>query len=196
MFQWRSSVNLHNWNTLESHWKTTGISPVAFQCTQFKAYWIATVLPLEDHWLMVREEINTSANKHGTTPTDEPLLQLRAIRSLWYSTEDEWFWMIMSVLLLFVILISQESETLQWINSPQLQKESFSKASSTIIYSSVATLMISRPILTPFSYIYIKVSLVQHIDINVIVQNQGMKRNLNSASISTVATYAISYLHE
>ena len=29
--QWRSSVNLHNWNTLEHHWKATGT-------------------PLEDHW--------------------------------------------------------------------------------------------------------------------------------------------------
>ena len=29
--QWRSSVNLHNWNTLEDHWKATG-------------------RPLEDHW--------------------------------------------------------------------------------------------------------------------------------------------------
>ena len=108
-FQWRSSVNLHNWNTLEdhwshkytdatgttladastqwcpsgdpvliciigTHWKTTGkpledwktigstlatnnFSPVAFQCTmgsKFQAYWIATGLPLEDHWLRVR----------------------------------------------------------------------------------------------------------------------------------------------
>ena len=66
--QWRSSVNLHNWNTLEYHWKATGrpledhwkhtgISPVAFQCTlgsKFQAYWIATGLPLEDHWLRVR----------------------------------------------------------------------------------------------------------------------------------------------
>ena len=67
--QWRSSVNLHNWNTLEDHWKATGtplehhwkhtgISPVAFQCTlgsEFQAHWIATGLPLEDHWLRVRE---------------------------------------------------------------------------------------------------------------------------------------------
>ena len=68
VFQWRSSVNLHNWNTLEDdwkatgkpledHWKHTGISPVAFQCTlgsKFQAHWIATGLPLEDHWLRVR----------------------------------------------------------------------------------------------------------------------------------------------
>ena len=84
VFQWPSSVNLHNWNTLEDHWsqkytgmplehdgrpleihwKTTGrsleahwLSPVAFQCTQgskFQAHWIATGLPLEDHWLRVR----------------------------------------------------------------------------------------------------------------------------------------------
>ena len=54
--QWRSSVNLHNWNTLEDHWKDTGrpleahwlstiLSPVAFQCTlgsKFQAQWIAT----------------------------------------------------------------------------------------------------------------------------------------------------------
>ena len=58
--QWRSSVNLHNWNTLEDHWKATGrpmedhwkhtgISPVAFQCTlgsKFQAHWIATGRPL------------------------------------------------------------------------------------------------------------------------------------------------------
>ena len=69
VFQWRSSVNLHNWNTLEDHWKAigkpledhwkhTGISPMAFQCTlgsKFQAHWIATGLPLEDHWLRVRE---------------------------------------------------------------------------------------------------------------------------------------------
>ena len=68
VFQWRSSVNLHNWNTLEDHWKATGkpledhwkhtgISPVAFQCTlgsTFQAHWITTGLPLEDHWLRVR----------------------------------------------------------------------------------------------------------------------------------------------
>ena len=69
--QWRSSVNLHNWNTLEDHWKATGrplehhwkhtgISPVAFQCTlgsEFQAHWIATGLPLEDHWLRVRDSL-------------------------------------------------------------------------------------------------------------------------------------------
>ena len=58
--QWRSSVNLHNWNTLEDHWKATGrpledhwkhtgISPVAFQCSlgsKFQAHWIATGRPL------------------------------------------------------------------------------------------------------------------------------------------------------
>ena len=44
VFQWQSSVNLHNWNTLEDHWKTIGttlethwlstiLAPVAFQCT-------------------------------------------------------------------------------------------------------------------------------------------------------------------
>ena len=51
-----------HWKTtgepLEDHWKHTGISPVAFQCTlgsKFQAHWIATGLPLEDHWLRVRE---------------------------------------------------------------------------------------------------------------------------------------------
>ena len=36
MFQWRSSVNLHNWNTLDDHWshKYTG-------------------MPLAPHWLML-----------------------------------------------------------------------------------------------------------------------------------------------
>ena len=50
-----------HWKTtgkpLEDHWKHTGISPVAFQCTlgsKFQAHWIATGLPLEDHWLRVR----------------------------------------------------------------------------------------------------------------------------------------------
>ena len=66
--QWRSSVNFHNWNTLEDHWKATGrplethwlptiLSPVAIQSTlgsMFQAHWIATGLPLEDHWLRVR----------------------------------------------------------------------------------------------------------------------------------------------
>ena len=56
MSQWRSSVNLHNWNTLEDHWKTTRrpleahwLSPVAFQCTlgsKFQVHWIATWRPL------------------------------------------------------------------------------------------------------------------------------------------------------
>ena len=46
-----------------THWKTTGstlatsnFSPVAFRCTlgsKFQAHWIATGLPLEDHWLGV-----------------------------------------------------------------------------------------------------------------------------------------------
>ena len=42
---------------LEDHWKHTGISPMAFQCTlgsKFQAHWIATGLPVEDHWLRVR----------------------------------------------------------------------------------------------------------------------------------------------
>ena len=78
--QWRSSVNLHNWNTLEGHWKTTGstlatkiISPVAFQCTlgsKFQAHWIATGLPLEDHWLRVRVEPQVHWNATGTTLAD------------------------------------------------------------------------------------------------------------------------------
>ena len=58
--QGQFSVNLHNWNTLEDHWKTTEstlethwlpkiLSPVAFQCTlrsKFQAHGIATELPL------------------------------------------------------------------------------------------------------------------------------------------------------
>ena len=42
---------------LVGHWKHTGISPVACQCTlgsKFQAHWIATGLPLEDHSLRVR----------------------------------------------------------------------------------------------------------------------------------------------
>ena len=63
VFQWQSSAHLHNWNTLEDHWKTTRRplevhwqptipSPVAFQCTlgsKFQSHWIATVLPLHYH---------------------------------------------------------------------------------------------------------------------------------------------------
>ena len=36
VFQWRSSVNLHNWNTLEDHWSHR-----------------YTGMPLEPHWLML-----------------------------------------------------------------------------------------------------------------------------------------------
>ena len=64
VFQWWSSVNLHNSNTLDQNWKTTGstlattiLCPVAFQCTlgsKFQAHWIATRLPLNYHWLWVR----------------------------------------------------------------------------------------------------------------------------------------------
>ena len=57
--EWRSSVNLHNWNTgtpLEDHWKTTGNAlatnnsfssgiPV-YTGSKFKAHWIATGLLL------------------------------------------------------------------------------------------------------------------------------------------------------
>ena len=42
---------------LEAHWLPTILYPVAFQCTlgsKFQARWIATGLPLEDHWLRVR----------------------------------------------------------------------------------------------------------------------------------------------
>ena len=60
VYQWQSSVNLHNWNTLEDHWNNIGrpleahwlptiLSPVAFQCTlgsKFQAHWIATELAL------------------------------------------------------------------------------------------------------------------------------------------------------
>ena len=52
---------------LEDHWKHTGISPVAFQCTlgsKFQAHWIATGLPLEDHWLRVRAGIGIVKYKH------------------------------------------------------------------------------------------------------------------------------------
>ena len=66
--QWRSSVNWHNWNTLEYHWKATGrplethwpptiLSPVAFQCTlgsKLQTHWIATGSPLDYHWFRVR----------------------------------------------------------------------------------------------------------------------------------------------
>ena len=91
--QWRSSVNLHNGNTLEDHWKATGtpledhwkhtgISPVAFQCTlgsKFQAHWIAPGLPLEDNWLRVREALtyNWNIGNHHTfllSEKNSPLL--------------------------------------------------------------------------------------------------------------------------
>ena len=60
VFQWQSSGNLHNCNTLEDHWKATGrplethclptiLPSVASQCTlgsKFQPHWIATELPL------------------------------------------------------------------------------------------------------------------------------------------------------
>ena len=54
MFQWRSSVNWHNWNTLEDYWKATGRPLEAhwlptFQCalgSKFQAHWITTGRPL------------------------------------------------------------------------------------------------------------------------------------------------------
>ena len=56
--QWRSSVNLHNWNTLEGHWKTTGnalatiISPVAFQY-KLGLNSRHAGLPLDCHWITI-----------------------------------------------------------------------------------------------------------------------------------------------
>ena len=89
--QWRSSVNLHNWNTLEDlwkatgvpledHWKHTGISPVAFQCTlgsKFQAHWIATGLPLEDQWLRVRVVV-----KRGHKRGNSSIRMLKSMVSL------------------------------------------------------------------------------------------------------------------
>ena len=99
VFQWQSSVNLHNWNTLHDHschkyvywdvtgtplvgaspsgnpmliciigthwnitgrhWLPTDLSPMAFQCTlgsKLRAHWIASGLPLNYHWLRVRDK--------------------------------------------------------------------------------------------------------------------------------------------
>ena len=68
--QWHPSDNsMHNWNTMDHHWKTTGrtlethwlptiTSPEAFQCTlgsKLQAHWIATGLPLHYNWLSVRD---------------------------------------------------------------------------------------------------------------------------------------------
>ena len=57
--QWRSSVNLHNWNTLEDRWKATG-STLAFLQWHSSVHWGLssrhTGLTLEDHWLRVRVE--------------------------------------------------------------------------------------------------------------------------------------------
>ena len=61
IFQCQFDGNLHTWNTLEDHWKHTGgtlethwrptiLSPVAFQCTlgtNFQAYWIDTSFATE-----------------------------------------------------------------------------------------------------------------------------------------------------
>ena len=46
VFQWRSSVNLHNWNTLEDHWSHTH---TLSQCTL--AGPVYTGMSLECHWL-------------------------------------------------------------------------------------------------------------------------------------------------
>ena len=57
VFQWRSSVNLHNWNTLEDHWKATGSTLALIQwhsSVHWGLYSRHTGLPLEDHWLRVR----------------------------------------------------------------------------------------------------------------------------------------------
>ena len=59
VFQWQSSVDLHNWNTLEDHWshKYTG-------------------MPLEPHWLMLAPSVNlhnrNTLNHHWKT-TRRPL---------------------------------------------------------------------------------------------------------------------------
>ena len=70
--QWQSSVSLHNWNTLEDHWKATG-KPLedhwkhtGYQ--QFLFQWHSSVhwglgsrhtgLPPEDDWLRVRVCLN------------------------------------------------------------------------------------------------------------------------------------------
>ena len=56
--QWQSSVNLHNWNTLEHHWKCTGYQQFFLQwhsSVHLGLNWIATGLPLDYHWLMVRD---------------------------------------------------------------------------------------------------------------------------------------------
>ena len=60
MSQWQSSVTLHNWNTLEDHWKATGrtletywlpaiLSPVAIQCWGLN--FRHTRWPLDCHWI-------------------------------------------------------------------------------------------------------------------------------------------------
>ena len=51
VFQWRSSVNLHNWNTLEDHWSHR-----------------YTGMPLEPHWLMLAPSgvpVGSSVNLHN-----------------------------------------------------------------------------------------------------------------------------------
>ena len=74
--QWRSSVNLHNRNTLEDHWKATGrpleepwkhtVYQQSFLQWHSSIHWGLssrhTGWPLEDHWLRVRVLIPTNYN--------------------------------------------------------------------------------------------------------------------------------------
>ena len=47
VFQWQSSVNLHNWNTLEDHWKHTG-NTLATNNSFSQVHWGATWTTLAD----------------------------------------------------------------------------------------------------------------------------------------------------
>ena len=53
------------WKPLEDHWKHTGISPVAFQCTlgsKFQAHWIASGRPLAQGKGNITYEVKTDGH--------------------------------------------------------------------------------------------------------------------------------------
>ena len=99
--QWRSSVNLHNWNTgtpLESHWKNTGsalethwlptiLSPVAFQCTLGLSS-RHTGLPLEYHWLRV-EVCPFQDTQYLEALSEHKLSQMLSFRGMQWSSQKK-----------------------------------------------------------------------------------------------------------
>ena len=81
VFQWRSSVNLHNWNTLEDHWSHKYIGmpleprwlmlapsgdPVLI-CI-IGTHWNTTGKPLEDHWKHTGNTLATNSSFSSGIP--------------------------------------------------------------------------------------------------------------------------------